>query len=35
MNVGAKASYWTFVAPFKGRPVKWGSAIHQMVLAGD
>jgi len=33
-DLGAKASYWTFVAPFKGRPVKWGSAIHQMVLAG-
>ena len=33
-EVAAKASYWTFVAPFKGRPVKWKSAIHQMVLAG-
>lgn len=30
----AKAVYWTFVAPFKGRGLKWGSAIHQMVLTG-
>lgn len=29
-----KAAYWTFVAPFKGRGLKWGGAIHQMVLAG-
>jgi len=33
-DLSAKAAYWTFVAPFKGRPVKWNSAIHQMVLAG-
>ena len=33
-ELGAKVAYWTFVAPFKGRPVKWGNAIHQMVLAG-
>lgn len=26
--------YWTFVAPFKGGRVRWGSAIHQMVLVG-
>lgn len=30
----AKAAHWTFVAPFKGRSVKWGNAFHQMVLAG-
>lgn len=33
-DLGVKAAYWTFVAPFKGRQVKWGSAVHQMVLAG-
>jgi phospholipid/cholesterol/gamma-HCH transport system permease protein len=30
----AKAVYWTFVAPFKGRQLKWGYALHQMVLVG-
>ncbi len=29
-----EAAYWTFVAPLKGRGLKWGGAIHQMVLAG-
>ncbi len=29
-----KAAYWTFVAPFKGRGLKWAGAVHQMVLAG-
>ena len=29
-----KAAYWTFVAPLKGRGLKWDGAIHQMVLAG-
>ena len=33
-DLSAKAAYWTFVAPFKGRHVKWGNAIHQMVVAG-
>jgi phospholipid/cholesterol/gamma-HCH transport system permease protein len=33
-DLSAKAAYWAFVAPFKGRPVKWGSAVHQMVMAG-
>ena len=33
-DLAVKASYWTFVAPFKGGQVKWRSAIHQMVLAG-
>lgn len=33
-EVTAKSLYWTFVAPFKGRGLKWGSAIHQMVLVG-
>ncbi len=33
-DLSVKAAYWTFVAPFKGRQVKWGNAIHQMVLAG-
>jgi phospholipid/cholesterol/gamma-HCH transport system permease protein len=33
-DLSAKAAHWTFVAPFKGRPVKWGNAIHQMVVAG-
>lgn len=30
----AKVAYWTFVAPFKGRGLKWASALHQMVLVG-
>jgi phospholipid/cholesterol/gamma-HCH transport system permease protein len=30
----AKAVYWTFVAPFKGRSLKWGYTLHQMVLVG-
>jgi len=33
-ELSAKAAYWAFVAPFKGRGLKWGSALHQMVLAG-
>lgn len=33
-DLGAKAAYWTFVEPFKGRPVKWANAVHQMVLVG-
>ena len=33
-DLTAKTAYWTFVAPFKGRGLKWGSAVHQMVLAG-
>ncbi|MFZ0963507.1 MAG: ABC transporter permease [Terriglobia bacterium] len=33
-ELSAKAAYWAFVAPFKGRYVKWGNAVHQMVLAG-
>ena len=33
-DLSVKAAYWTFVAPFRGRHVKWGSAIHQMVVAG-
>jgi phospholipid/cholesterol/gamma-HCH transport system permease protein len=33
-DLTAKTAYWTFVAPFKGRGLKWGSAVHQMVLTG-
>ena len=33
-DLTADAAYWTFVAPLKGRGLKWGSAIHQMVLVG-
>jgi phospholipid/cholesterol/gamma-HCH transport system permease protein len=33
-EVTAKSLYWTFVAPFKGHGLKWGSAIHQMMLVG-
>ena len=33
-DLSAKAAYWTFVAPFRGRKLKWDSAIHQMVLVG-
>ena len=29
-----EAVYWSFVAPFKGRGLKWRGAIHQAVLAG-
>jgi phospholipid/cholesterol/gamma-HCH transport system permease protein len=33
-DLSTKAAYWTFVAPFRGRKLKWGNAIHQMVLTG-
>jgi phospholipid/cholesterol/gamma-HCH transport system permease protein len=33
-DLSAKAAYWTFVAPFKGRPIKMGNAVHQAVVAG-
>jgi phospholipid/cholesterol/gamma-HCH transport system permease protein len=33
-EITAKAVYWTFVAPFKGKSLKWGYALHQMVLVG-
>ncbi len=33
-DLSTKAAYWSFVAPFKGRHVKWGNAVHQMVVAG-
>jgi len=33
-DLAHQTAYWTFVAPFKGRGLKWGSAVHQMVLAG-
>jgi phospholipid/cholesterol/gamma-HCH transport system permease protein len=33
-DLTAQAAYWTFVAPFKGRAIKWDNAFHQMVLAG-
>lgn len=33
-DLTAKTAYWTFVAPLKGRGLKWGTAIHQMVLVG-
>ncbi|MGO8788023.1 MAG: MlaE family ABC transporter permease [Terriglobia bacterium] len=33
-DLSVKASYWAFVAPFKGRPLKWKNAVHQMVAAG-
>jgi len=29
-----KTAYWTFIAPAKGRGLKWRNAIHQMVLVG-
>ncbi len=29
-----RATYWTFVAPLKGRGLKWKGGIHQMVLVG-
>jgi hypothetical protein len=34
-EITAKAVYWTLVAPFKGKSLKWGYAFHQMVLGGD
>ena len=33
-DLTAKTAFWAFVAPFKGRGLKWGSAVHQMVMAG-
>ena len=33
-DLSRQAAYWTFVAPFKGRGLKWDSTFHQMVLAG-
>lgn len=33
-DLSVKATYWTLVAPFKGRPLKWKNAVHQMVAAG-
>jgi phospholipid/cholesterol/gamma-HCH transport system permease protein len=33
-DLSARATYWTFVAPFKGRQVKWDNTLHQMVVAG-
>jgi phospholipid/cholesterol/gamma-HCH transport system permease protein len=33
-ELSREAAYWAFVAPFQGRPLKWQTAIHQMVLAG-
>jgi phospholipid/cholesterol/gamma-HCH transport system permease protein len=33
-DLTAKTAYWTFVAPLKGRGLKWGNAVHQMVLTG-
>ncbi len=26
--------FWTFIAPFRGGRLRWGSAVHQMALAG-
>ena len=26
--------YWTFIAPFRGGRLRWGSAVHQMAVAG-
>ncbi len=26
-DLSTKAAYWSFVAPFKGRHVKWGNAV--------
>src|SRR5579862_1282470 len=34
IELSRQAAYWTFVAPFKGRPLKWQSSVHQMVLVG-
>lgn len=33
-ELSAKTAYWAFIAPFKGRGLKWSSAIHQMVQVG-
>lgn len=33
-SLSKEALYWTFVAPLKGRGLKWRGAVHQMVLAG-
>lgn len=34
IELSREAAYWTFIAPFKGRALKWRNAIHQMVLVG-
>jgi len=34
IELSREAAYWTFVAPFKGRPLKWRNSVHQMVLVG-
>jgi len=33
-DLTSRAAYWTFVAPFRGRRVKWDAVLHQMVLVG-
>ena len=33
-DVSRDALYWTYIAPFKGRGIKWRSSIHQAVLVG-
>lgn len=33
-DLTAETGYWTFVAPFKRRGLKWDSAVHQMALVG-
>lgn len=33
-RLGREVTYWTFVAPFKGKSLRFKAAIHQMVLTG-
>ena len=33
-EVSRDALYWTYVAPFRGRSLKWQASIHQAVLVG-
>lgn len=33
-EVSRDALYWTYIAPFRGRALKWKASVHQMVLVG-
>ncbi|MDZ7371379.1 MAG: ABC transporter permease [candidate division KSB1 bacterium] len=34
MRLSARTLYWIFVAPFKGKPIRWGETFVQMVRIG-
>ena len=33
-RLGARAAYFTFVAPFRGRPLRWQRVVHQAMAVG-